>query len=88
MLTRHSYRMMLLGAIAAVLLAAVAKRRIGAARPKYRARPDTPHAEAHEAPAAGTIDSAEFAEVPRAPGHASRGGTRGSRGRNDRLRRV
>ena len=55
--------MMLLGAIAAVLLAAVAKRRIGAARPKYRAGSDTPHAEAHEAPAAGTIDSAEFDEM-------------------------
>ena len=55
--------MMLLSAIAAVLLAVVAKRRIGAARPKYRAGSDTPHAEAHEAPAAGTIDSAEFDEM-------------------------
>ena len=54
---------MLLSAIAAVLLAVVAKRRIGAARPKYRARPETPHAEAHEAPAAGTIDSTEFDEM-------------------------
>ena len=46
--------MMLLSAIAAVLLAAVAKRRIGAARP-YPARAHTPqeaHAEAHEAPPA------------------------------------
>ncbi len=46
---------MLLSAIAAVLLAVVAKRRIGAARPKYPARAHTPqeaHAEAHEAPPA------------------------------------
>ena len=45
----------MLSAIAAVLLAMVAKRRIGAARPKYRARAHTPqeaHAEAHEAPPA------------------------------------
>ena len=52
--SRHS-KMMLLSAIAAVLLAVVAKRRIGAARPKYRARAHTPqeaHAEAHEAPPA------------------------------------
>ena len=52
--------MMLLSAIAAVLLAVVAKRRIGAARPKNRARPDTPHAEAQEAPAAGTIEGKEY----------------------------
>ena len=47
--------MMLLSAIAAVLLAVVAKRRIGAARPNYHARAHTPqeaHAEAHEAPPA------------------------------------
>ena len=44
---------MLLSAIAAVLLAAVAKRRIGAARPKYRARTNTAqdaHPEAHVPP--------------------------------------
>ena len=44
--------MMLLSAIAAVLLAVVAKRRIGAARPNT---PQEAHPEAHEAPpAAGT----------------------------------
>ena len=43
---------MLLSAIAAVLLAAVAKRRIGAARPKYAHTPQEAHAEANEAPPA------------------------------------
>ena len=44
--------MMLLSAIAAVLLAAVAIRRIGAARPKYAHTPQEAHAEANEAPPA------------------------------------
>ena len=69
--------MMLLSAIAAVLLAAVAKRRIGAARPKYaRARPGSSRRQR------GSADEATHADYNR----RLRSGRR-ERLRNDRRRR-